>query len=213
MEDNNCLACDKEVRPRQEALLCDGCHGWQHCVCGTDFPQQRDCKEEVLADQQLWNQERISVLEPQEIQPPQREEQQELGPPRVKKEHKEPEPPRVKEEQDELFISQVGELPVIKLEPNTFMVTPISEENKQSEAEPNSEQVLSHISAVTEIQDEERSWHVVSGSIKKEEDPKPKKRQLKTRSHSNGEDDSLPSKTLCENETGKNTIGSTTHFN
>ncbi|KAM9331783.1 uncharacterized protein KZ484_017039 isoform 2-T2 [Pholidichthys leucotaenia] len=149
-----------------------------------DFPQQPDCKEVVLADQQLWDQERISVLEQQEIKPPQMELQQE------------PEPLRVKEEQEELFISQERQQPVVKLEADIFMVTPISQENEQSEAEPNSEQVLSRNSAVTEIQDEEGSWHVVSGSIR-EEEPKPKKRQLKTRSHSNSDDDSLTSKTLC----------------
>ncbi|KAM9426440.1 uncharacterized protein KZ484_019309 isoform 1-T2 [Pholidichthys leucotaenia] len=114
-------------------------------------------------------------------------------------EQQELEPPRVKEEHEELFISQEGEQPVVKLEADTFMVTLISEENEQSEVEPNSELVFSHNSAVTEIQDEEGSQHVVSGSFNKE--PKPKKRRLKTRSHSNSDDDSLTSKTLCENET------------
>ncbi|KAM9425659.1 uncharacterized protein KZ484_011765 [Pholidichthys leucotaenia] len=151
-----------------------------------DFLQQPDCKEEVLVDQQLWNQERISVPEQQELEPPQMEEQQE------------PEPPLVKEEEEEVFISQKGEQPVVKLEAD--MVTPISEENEQSEAEPNSEQVLSRNSAVTEIQDEEGSRHVDLESIE-EEEPKPKKRRLKTRSHSTSDDDSLTSKTLYENET------------
>ncbi|KAM9426604.1 uncharacterized protein KZ484_020791 isoform 2-T2 [Pholidichthys leucotaenia] len=153
-----------------------------------DFPQQPDCKEEVLVDQQLWNQERICGLEQQELEPLQMKEQQE------------PEPPRVKEEEEELFISQEGEQLVVKLKADTFMVTPISEENEQSEAEPNSEQVLSHNSAATEIQDEEGNQHVDSESIK-EEEPKPKKRRLKTRSHSTSDDSSLTSKTLCENET------------
>ncbi|KAM9426053.1 uncharacterized protein KZ484_015888 isoform 2-T2 [Pholidichthys leucotaenia] len=154
-----------------------------------DFPQQPDCKEEVLVAQQLWNQERISVLEQQELEPPQMKEQQE------------PEPPQVKEE-EELFISLAGEQPVVKLEADTFMVTPVSEEKEQSEAEPNSEQVLSHNSAATEIQDEERNWHVDSKSIKEEEEePKPKKRRLKTRSDSTSDDDCLTSKTFCENET------------
>ncbi|KAM9425655.1 uncharacterized protein KZ484_011717 [Pholidichthys leucotaenia] len=155
-----------------------------------DFPQQPDCKEEVLIDQQLWNQERISGLEQQELEPPQMKEQQE------------PEPPRVKEEEEELFISLEGGQPVVKLEADTFMVTPICEENEQREAEPNSEQVLFHNSAVTEIQDEEGNRHVDSKSIKEEEEePKPKKRQLKTRSHSTSDDDCLTSKTLCENKT------------
>ncbi|KAM9365945.1 uncharacterized protein KZ484_012062 [Pholidichthys leucotaenia] len=81
------------------------------------------------------------------------------------------------------------------------MGTLVCEEKQQSEAEPNSEQLLSHSSAGTEIQDEEGSRHVDSGSTKEEEEPKPKKRRLKTRSDSNSDDDSVTSETLCENET------------
>ncbi|KAM9425642.1 uncharacterized protein KZ484_011607 [Pholidichthys leucotaenia] len=117
------------------------------------------------------------------------------------KEQQEPEPPRVKEEEEELFISLEGEQPVVKLEADTFMATLVCEENEQSEAEPNSEQVLSHNSTATEIQDEEGNRHVDSKSIEEEEEPKPKKRRLKTRSHSTSDDDSLTSKSLCENET------------
>ncbi|KAM9424423.1 uncharacterized protein KZ484_001492 [Pholidichthys leucotaenia] len=50
-------------------------------------------------------------------------------------EQQEPEPPRVKEEEEEVFISQEGEQPEVKLEAD--MVAPISEENEQSGAEPN----------------------------------------------------------------------------
>ncbi|KAM9364767.1 uncharacterized protein KZ484_010938 [Pholidichthys leucotaenia] len=126
-----------------------------------DFQQQPECKEEeVLTEQQLWNQERNSVLDQEE-----------------------PEPPQVKEEQEELYISQEGEQLVVKLEADTFMGTLVSEEKQQSEAEPNSEQLFSHNSAGTEIQDEEGSWHVDSGSTKEEEEPKPKKRRLETGSH------------------------------
>ncbi|KAM9342345.1 uncharacterized protein KZ484_015022 [Pholidichthys leucotaenia] len=68
------------------------------CENETDFPQQSDCKEEeVLAEQQLWNQERNSVLEQEG-----------------------PEPPQVKEEQEELCISQKGEQLVVKLEADTL---------------------------------------------------------------------------------------------
>ncbi|KAM9424877.1 uncharacterized protein KZ484_005449 isoform 1-T1 [Pholidichthys leucotaenia] len=179
----------KEEIDRQRRLL-NICWCPQIKIYRIDFPQQPDFKEVVLVDQQLWNQERISELEQQELEPPQMKEQQE------------PELPLVKEEEEELFISLEGEQPVVKLEADTFMVTPICEENKQSEAKPNSEQVLSHNSAATEIQDEEENWHVDSKSIKEEEEePKPKKRRLKTRSHSTSDDDSLTSKTLCENET------------
>ncbi|KAM9364733.1 uncharacterized protein KZ484_010902 [Pholidichthys leucotaenia] len=144
-----------------------------------DFPQQSECKEEeVLTEQRLWNQERNSVLGQEE-----------------------PEAPQVKEEQEELCISQEGEQLVMKLEADPFMGTLISEEKQQSEAEPNSEQLLCHNSAGTEIQDEKGSRHVDSGSTKEEEEPKPKKRRLKTGSDSNSDDDSLTSETLCENET------------
>ncbi|KAM9365961.1 uncharacterized protein KZ484_012085 [Pholidichthys leucotaenia] len=144
-----------------------------------DFPQQPECKEEeVLTEQQLWNQERNSVLDQEELEAPQ-----------------------VKEEQEELCISQEGEQLVVKLEADPFMGTLISEEKQQSEAEPNSEQLLSHNSAGTEIQDEEGCWHVDSGSTKEEEEPKPKKRRLKTGSDRNSDDDSVTSETLCENET------------
>ncbi|KAM9342211.1 uncharacterized protein KZ484_014846 isoform 2-T2 [Pholidichthys leucotaenia] len=122
------------------------------------------------------------------------------GPPQVKEEQQEPELPQVKEEHEELCISQKGEQLVVKLEADTFMLTLISEENQQSETEPNSEQLFFYNSALTEIQDKEGSWHIDSGSTK-EEEPKPKKRRLKTRSHINSEDDFLTSKTLCENET------------
>ncbi|KAM9365957.1 uncharacterized protein KZ484_012076 [Pholidichthys leucotaenia] len=81
------------------------------------------------------------------------------------------------------------------------MGTLVCEEKQQSEAEPNSEQLLSHNSVGTEIQDEEGNRHVDSGSTKEEEEPKPKKRRLKTGSHSNSDDDSVTSETLCENET------------
>ncbi|KAM9364717.1 uncharacterized protein KZ484_010883 [Pholidichthys leucotaenia] len=144
-----------------------------------DFSQQPECKvEEVLTEQQLWNQERNSVLDQEE-----------------------PEAPQVEEEQEELCISQEGEQLVVKLEADPFMGTLVCEEKQQSEAEPNSEQLLFHNSAGTEIQDEEGNRHVDSGSTKVEEEPKPKKRRLKTGSHSNSDDDSVTSETLCENET------------
>ncbi|KAM9341883.1 uncharacterized protein KZ484_014566 isoform 1-T2 [Pholidichthys leucotaenia] len=136
----------------------------------------------------------------EEPEPPQvKEEQEEQEPSQMKVEKEEPEPPQVKEEEEELFISREEEQLLVKLEADALMVTLISEENQQSEAEPNSEQLLSHNSAVTEIHDEEGSQHIESGSAK-EEESQPKKRRLKTRSHSNSDDDSLTSKTLCENE-------------
>ncbi|KAM9306612.1 uncharacterized protein KZ484_000028 [Pholidichthys leucotaenia] len=134
-----------------------------------DFPEQHVCENEFSPDQQLWNPEENSGLEQEE-----------------------PEPPQVKEEQEELCISQEGEQLVVKLEADAFIVSLPCEENQQSEAEPSSEQLLSHSSAGTEIQDEEGGQHVDSGSTK-EEEPKPKKRRLKTRSHHKEQH-------VCENE-------------
>ncbi|KAM9364798.1 uncharacterized protein KZ484_010978 [Pholidichthys leucotaenia] len=158
-----------------------------------DFPEQHVCENEFSPGQQLWNQEKNSDLEQKEPECPQvkeeqeeleflqvKDEQEELEPQEVKREQEEPEPPQIKEE---LCISQEEEQLVVKLEADTFTVTLISEEKQQSEAEPNSEQLLSHHFAGTEIQDEEESWHADLGSTKEEEEPKPKKRRLKTGSH------------------------------
>ncbi|XP_063317311.1 zinc finger protein with KRAB and SCAN domains 8-like isoform X2 [Pelmatolapia mariae] len=79
----------------------------------TDVPQQRVCEdkeeEEVLPEQQLWNQERSSSLDQEE-----------------------PEPPQIKEEQEELCSSQEGEQLGLKEETDTFMVT-AAEEGEHSE--------------------------------------------------------------------------------
>ncbi|KAM9376240.1 uncharacterized protein KZ484_008855 [Pholidichthys leucotaenia] len=80
-----------------------------------DLLQQHECKqEEVLADQQLWNQERNNSLDQEE-----------------------PEPLQVKEERDEVSINQEGVPLVQKQEPDSFMVTSTYEENDHREAEPN----------------------------------------------------------------------------
>ncbi|KAM9342346.1 uncharacterized protein KZ484_015024 [Pholidichthys leucotaenia] len=121
-----------------------------------DLPEQRVCEDGFSPNQQLWNQEENSGLKQEE-----------------------PEPPQVKEEQEEVCSSQESELLIVKLEADTFMVTPVS---GQSDAEPNSKKLLSHNSAVTEIQDEEGSQYVDWGSTKEEEEPK-LKRRLTTRSH------------------------------
>ena len=36
---DSCIVCDQIVRPRQEALLCDGCEWWQHRTCQTGISQ------------------------------------------------------------------------------------------------------------------------------------------------------------------------------
>ncbi|KAM9332785.1 uncharacterized protein KZ484_017918 [Pholidichthys leucotaenia] len=146
----------------------------------SDFPQH-DCKEEeVQACQQLWNQDRNSFLKQEEPEPPE-----------LKEEWEEQEPQQIKEEEEEFCFSQQGELLVVKVEEDAFMVPPVYEENSHSEVKPNSEQLLYHSPAVTEVKDEERSWYVDSGSTKEEEEqePKPKKRHLTIRSHSNSDDE------------------------
>ncbi|KAM9364833.1 uncharacterized protein KZ484_011017 [Pholidichthys leucotaenia] len=157
-----------------------------------DFPEQHVCANKFLIDQQLWNQEVNSGLEQEEPELPQIKEEleepepsqvkEEPEPPQMKEEQDELEAPQVKEEQVELCISTEGEQLVVKLEADTFVVTLISEENQQSEAKPNSEQLLSHNYSETEIQDEQGSRHADSG-LTKEEEPKPKKRRLRTQSH------------------------------
>ncbi|KAM9364233.1 uncharacterized protein KZ484_010509 [Pholidichthys leucotaenia] len=136
-------------------------------------------KEEQNEQEPPQVKEELNELEPPQV----KVEPNELELPQVKEELNELEPPQVKEEEEELSISQEGEQLKLKLEVDIFMVPLISEDKQQSEAEPNSEQLLSHQSAGTEIQDEQGSWHVDSGSTKEEEEPKPKKRRLKTRSH------------------------------
>ena len=35
-----CIACDREVRPRQHAISCDICERWQHRLCDTGITLQ-----------------------------------------------------------------------------------------------------------------------------------------------------------------------------
>ncbi|XP_045105153.1 pygopus homolog 1-like [Portunus trituberculatus] len=34
-----CSGCGKEVRPQQQAILCDSCHQWRHRLCVTNITQ------------------------------------------------------------------------------------------------------------------------------------------------------------------------------
>ncbi|KAM9310745.1 uncharacterized protein KZ484_026580 [Pholidichthys leucotaenia] len=116
-----------------------------------DFTQQPDCQEdEVLTDQQLWNQERNSILDQEE-----------------------PEPPQMKEEQEELRIGQEGEMLALKLEADSSMATPIPEGNDQSEAEPISEQQdeegSRHVDIHSEIHDEDKTGGLQLGDCTVEE--------------------------------------------
>ncbi|KAM8742969.1 uncharacterized protein AB9X84_017448 [Acanthopagrus schlegelii] len=127
-----------------------------------ELPQQHVCKEEeVLADQQLCNQERNSSLDQED-----------------------PEPPEIKEEQEELCTSREGEQLVLKVETETVMLTPAYEESDHSEAEPTSDhQLLSNNSHGAESRDQKGRKHGDSGSTA-DGGPKEKKRHHGSRSHS-----------------------------
>ncbi|KAL3989144.1 hypothetical protein ACER0C_013462 [Sarotherodon galilaeus] len=104
---------------------------------------QHVCKEEeVLPEQQLWNQERSSSVDQEE-----------------------PEPPQIKEEQEELCSSQEGEQLGLKEETDTFMVT-AAEEGEHSEPGGDGEQLLSHSSAGAESQHLEGGRSADSGRLK-----------------------------------------------
>nr|XP_020481034.1 zinc finger protein 432-like [Monopterus albus] len=145
-----------------------------------ELPQQHVCKEEeVLADQQLWNQERNSSLDQED-----------------------PETPQVTEEQEELCSSQEGEQLGLKQETDPFMLTP----TYHSEAEPtNDQQLLSHSFAVAESQDQEGSQQGDSGSVRNAE-PKPKRRRHKDTSHSNSADNSPLSETHSDHCTDRKSL-------
>ncbi|XP_026004986.1 zinc finger protein 260-like isoform X1 [Astatotilapia calliptera] len=78
----------------------------------TDLPLRLLCREEeVLPEQQLWDQERSSSVEQEE-----------------------PEPPQIKEQQEELCSSQEGEQLGLEEETDTFTVTATYEESDLSNA-------------------------------------------------------------------------------
>ncbi|CAI5681691.1 unnamed protein product [Oreochromis niloticus] len=112
-----------------------------------DVVQQHAFKEEeVLTDQQIFNQERNSSLDQED-----------------------PEPPQIKEEQEELCRSQEGEELGLKQETDTFLISGCHHESSHSEPEPNSEQLLSHSSSDAESRDYEVNGHVDSRSTRNEE--------------------------------------------
>ncbi|XP_067471487.1 zinc finger protein 845-like isoform X1 [Thunnus thynnus] len=173
-----------------------------------ELTQQHVCKEEeVLADQQLCNQERNSSLDQ--------------------------EAPQIKEEQEELCTSLEGEQLVLKEETETFMWTPTCEESDNSEDQtedsdetqsaaekehmvimsvkslmvpkPNSDdQLLSHNSHVLENQDHKGGKYGYSGSTGNAE-TKPK-RHHRRKNHTNIEGNSATSKIHSNIYTGKKSL-------
>ncbi|XP_073321824.1 uncharacterized protein [Pagrus major] len=126
-----------------------------------ELPQQHDCMEEekVLSDQQLCEQERNSSLDQEDSDPPQ-----------------------IKEEQRDLSTSQEGEQLVLKLETDTFVLTPTYKESDHSEPESKSDhQLLSENWHVAESQDQKGGMYGDSRPTTNTE-PEPKKTHPKSRS-------------------------------
>ncbi|XP_074489255.1 uncharacterized protein LOC141766350 isoform X3 [Sebastes fasciatus] len=179
-----------------------------------ELPQQHVCKEEeeeVLADQQLCIQERISSLDQED-----------------------PEPPQIKEEQEELCTSEEGEQLVLKQETDAFMLTPTYEESDHSEdqtldfsidetqcwveekplsyisvkssvvSEPNSDQqLLSHNSHEAESQDQKGGKPGDSGSTRYAES-KQQNQHHNSNSHTNNICSPTMSKIHSNTHTGEN---------
>ncbi|XP_025755996.1 WD repeat-containing protein 87 isoform X4 [Oreochromis niloticus] len=142
----------------------------------TDVPQQHVCKEkdEVLPEQQLWNQERSSSVDQDE-----------------------PEPPQIKEEEEKLGSSQEGEQLGLKEEIHTFMVTETYEESDHSEPERDREQLLFESSVNTNSRDQQAEHYKEARSTKTVESESKKKHRSKngdgsvmSESESNTEEDS-----------------------
>ncbi|XP_041828405.1 zinc finger protein 37-like [Melanotaenia boesemani] len=115
----------------------------------TDVLHQLICKEEEeedLAVQQFCNQESKSCLD-----------------------LKDPEPPQIKTHQEELGASQRGELLELKWDTDTYVGTPVYEENNHTESGPNNGQLFSHRSPISDIQDQEQSQHLDSKSTRNAE--------------------------------------------
>ncbi|CAG2211533.1 unnamed protein product [Mytilus edulis] len=61
MSDDSCIQCQNVVRPRQEALQCDGCQKWQHRTCNSDpsivvdrsFDIPKQVQEDSIADEYI----------------------------------------------------------------------------------------------------------------------------------------------------------------
>ncbi|XP_053181475.1 zinc finger protein 239-like [Scomber japonicus] len=157
-----------------------------------ELPQQHVSKEEkeVLADEQLCNQERNSSLDQED-----------------------PEPPQIKEEKEELYTSLEIEQLVVKQETETFMSTDICEERdghvvslsvKSSEVPETNidDQLLSHNSHVAESQDLKGDKQGDSGSTRNTET----KPQTKTKSHSDNVRSPTTSKIQLYTETSKKVL-------
>ncbi|XP_039659998.1 uncharacterized protein LOC120561114 [Perca fluviatilis] len=192
-----------------------------HCNSQTELPQQHVCKEEeVLSDQQLCIQERNSSLDQEDPEPPQiKDEQEELCT------SQEGEQLVLKQETDTFMLTPTyeerdhSEGQTLNFNPDDDTLCAAEKESVANmpvitsvESEANSDyQLLSHNSHEAESQDQKGGKHGDSGSTRNAE-PEPKKRQNKSRSHSNNLDNTkvseihpntpteLPQQHVCKEE-------------
>ena len=59
---DNCIRCKRFVRPRQEALQCDNCDGWQHRTCDTGTDTFFYTSNYILHDISLNNMTYFNIL-------------------------------------------------------------------------------------------------------------------------------------------------------
>uniref|UniRef100_UPI0037E86C13 zinc finger protein 566-like n=1 Tax=Semicossyphus pulcher TaxID=241346 RepID=UPI0037E86C13 len=148
-------------------------------VCKPELKLHRIELEEVLADEQLINQESNSSLYQDD-----------------------PEPPEIKEEQEELCSSQDGEQLVLKHETDIFMLTTPNEDSVHSEPGPKRDLLFFHYSHVAENQDPKGGKHADSGTTR-DEKPEPRKGHEQSIHHSNTVYKSNLSDFHCDTQTGK----------
>ncbi|XP_035810985.2 zinc finger protein 808-like isoform X2 [Amphiprion ocellaris] len=185
-----------------------------------ELPQSYVCEnEKTLVDHQPHDQERNSMVDHEDPEPPLINDQQEelctiwnQSNPELshfKKEQDElctsldqsnPVFPQIKKEQEELCSSQEEEQPGLKQETDTIVVTPAYEESDHSEPKPNTDQLLFHISCAAETPDQEGSKDVDSGSTRY---IKLKPRHHSTSIHSNDVDNAPTSERQCDNDKAK----------
>ncbi|XP_039658383.1 transcriptional regulator CRZ1-like isoform X9 [Perca fluviatilis] len=192
-----------------------------HTNTQTELPQQHVCKEEeVLSDQQLCIQERNSSLDQEDPEPPQiKDEQEELCT------SQEGEQLVLKQETDTFMLTPTyeerdhSEGQTLNFNPDDDTLSAAEKESVANmpvltsvESEANSDhQLLSPNSHEAESQDQKGGKHGDSGSTRNAE-PEPKKRRLKSRSHSNNVDNTnvseihpntqteLPQQHVCKEE-------------
>ncbi|XP_056002964.1 uncharacterized protein LOC125662172 [Ostrea edulis] len=51
---DKCIACNTIVRPRQEAIQCDGCELWQHRACNTGISRDQYKRIGKLQEDLQW---------------------------------------------------------------------------------------------------------------------------------------------------------------